>query len=250
MAKSLSPRFSSLCRNRRLYKLTIMGGTAMLAAFISAPTNVHAQTKAETPTTGAVLSLGVAASGVIAKISVADGAHVKAGQILLQVDCRPIEEDIKARSAILDAQQAAFERTRNGPRPEEIAIGEANLGVAQARAEEAHDALDRASALTTGITITKAQFLEIQRNARVTAAQLEDAKKKLALLHAGSRQEDIAEAAARRDAAAGQLAEAKARLDQCSIRAPADGVVNVLANVGQFVSTYAPVTLLRLTVGP
>ena len=227
-----------------------IGGVALLATLTSAPPNLYAQTKAEAPMTGVVLSLGVAATGVIAKIVVADGAHVKAGQILLQVDCRPIEEDIKARAALLDAQEAAFERTRNGPRPEEVAIGEANLGVAEARAEEAHDALNRAAALTTGITITKAQFLETQRNARVTAAQLEDAKKKLALLRAGSRQEDIAEAAARRDAAAGQLAEAKARLEQCSIRAPADGVVNVTANVGQFVSTYAPVTLLRLTVGP
>lgn len=246
MGNPLFPCLSPRCRDRRIH----IGGAALLIALVSASADLHAQTKANPPTTGAVLSLGVAASGVIAKILVTDGGHVKVGQILLQLDCRPIEEDIKARAAILDAEQAAFERTRNGPRPEEIAIGEANLGVAQARADEAHDALDRATALTTGITITKAQFLETQRNARVTAAQLEDAKKKLALLRAGSRREDVDEAAARRDAAAGQLAEAKARLEQCSVRAPVDGVVNVVANVGEFVSTYAPVTLLRLSVEP
>jgi len=143
--------------------------------------------------------------------------------------------------------QAAYERTHNGSRPEEIEIGEANVGVAVARAEEARDALGRATALTQGITITRAQLLEIQRNARVTSAQLEDARKRLVLLKAGSRWEDIAEAAARRDEAAAGLAEAKARLDQCSVRAPVAGVVQVTSTLGQFVSTSIPVTLLQLT---
>jgi HlyD family secretion protein len=206
--------------------------------------------RAETATGGRVLSLGVAATGVIEKILVTDGVHVKAGQALLQLDCRPLEEVVKLRAARQDALQAAYERTRNGSRLEEIAIGEANVGVAVARAEEARDALGRAHALTEGITITRAQFLETQRNARVTAAQLEDARKRLALLKAGSRQEDIDEALARRDEAVAGVAEAKARFDQCTLRAPVDGTVQVTSNVGQFVSTYVPVTLLKLSEDP
>ena len=226
----------------------------LLLAALGAPYDLRAQTVttspplARAPTIGSrVLLLGVAASGVIQKVLVADGSHVDAGQVLLQIDCGPLEEEIKLRAASLEAAQAAFERTRNGPRPEEIAIGEANVGVAQARAEEAHDALGRATALTEGITITRAQFLETQRNARVTAAQLEDARKRLALLKAGSRQEDIAEALAKRNVAAAGLAEAKAQLDRCSVRAPVAGVVQVTATLGQFVSTHVPATLLQLT---
>jgi HlyD family secretion protein len=207
---------------------------------------VSSNPRAETASGGKVLSLGVAATGVVEKILVVDGAHVKAGDVLLQLDCRPLEEEVKLRLARQDALQAAYERTRNGSRPEEIAIGEANVGVAQARAEEARDALGRANALTEGITITRAQFLDTQKNARVTAAQLEDAKKRLALLKAGSRQEDIDEALARRNEAIAGAAEAKARFDQCTLRAPVDGTVQVISNVGQFVSTYVPVTLLKL----
>jgi multidrug resistance efflux pump len=75
-----------------------------------------------------------------------------------------------------------------------------------------------------------------------------DARKKLALLNAGSRAEDIAEAKARRDGAAAFLGEGKADLDQCSVRAPAAGTVKILVTVGQFLSTYAPATLVQLTL--
>jgi len=218
------------------------------------PSSLCAQTATVSPplapsptVTSRVLLLGIAASGVIQKIMVEDGGHVSAGQVLLQIDCRPLEEQIKMLAASLEAAQAAFERTRNGSRLDEIAIGEANVGVAQARAEEAHDALARFTALTEGVTVTRAQILETRRDARVSAAQVEDARKRLALMKAGSRPEDIAEAVAKRDVAAAGLAEAKARLDQCSLRAPVAGVVQITSTLGQFVSASVPATLLQLT---
>jgi len=137
----------------------------------------------------------------------------------------------------------------NGPRPEEIAIGEAGLGVAVARADEARAALDRAHAMEVGVAITVAQLLVVERDSRVANAVLMDARKKLALLQAGSRAEDIAEAKAKRDSAAASLDEGEADLGQCSVRAPAAGTVKVLATLGQFVSTYAPTTLVQLTPG-
>ena len=75
---------------------------------------------------------------------------------------------------------------------------------------------------------------------------LVDARKKLALLKVGSRFEDIAEAKARRDSAAAFLDEGKADLDQCSVRAPTAGTVKVLVTLGQYVSTFAPTTLVQL----
>jgi HlyD family secretion protein len=231
----------------------LMCATLSLFLLLGQPAHLNAQSIPPSPplhplmTDSRILMLGIAASGVIEKIPVADGSHVDAGEILLQLDCRPLAEEIKMHAAGLQAAQAAFERTRNGPRPEEVAIGEANLGVATARAEEAHDAFGRATALTEGVTITRAQYLETQRNARVAAAQLDDAKRRLALLKAGSRQEDIDEALAKRDEAAASLAEAKAQLDQCSIHAPASGIVQVKASLGQFVSTFAPTSLIQLT---
>jgi HlyD family secretion protein len=89
--------------------------------------------------------------------------------------------------------------------------------------------------------------LETLRDARVSAAQLGEAQAKLALLRAGSREEDVREAESRRDMAAAQLEEARAQLDQCSVHAPVDGVVvDVLANPGEFMSLAVPAPLLQL----
>jgi HlyD family secretion protein len=225
---------------------TALAAAALLIVVLVAPLQAGPQSPTPAPA-AKTLSLGVAVSGVVQKILVEDGAHVDAGQLLLQIDCRPLEVEIKARTAERDAAEAVYERTRNGSRLDEIAIGEANVGVAQARAEEAQDAYDRVKALTLGVSVTRVELLANRRDARVAAAQLEDAHKRLALLQAGSREEDIAEFLARRDAAVAQLALAQARFDQCSLRAPVPGTVQFVATLGQFISVAVPETLVRLT---
>jgi multidrug efflux pump subunit AcrA (membrane-fusion protein) len=197
------------------------------------------------PQTGS-MTLGVAHSGVVQTINVADGDHVEAGHVLIALDCGPLAKDIDVRAASLQAAEANYERALNGPRPEEIAIGEAGVGVAVARAEEARAALDRANAMQIGVSITLAQRLGVERDSRVADAVLMDARKRLALLQAGSRAEDVAEAKAKRDQAAAFLEEGKAEFDQCAVRAPAAGTVKVLVTLGQYVSTFAPATLVQL----
>jgi multidrug resistance efflux pump len=214
---------------------------ALLPAFALAQTPSRA-TPAQT-----AMQLGVAATGVIEKIFVRDGDHVDAGQLLVTIDCRPLQAELRVRGANVAAAEAAYERARNGPRLDEIAIGEANVGVARARAEEAQAAYDRAQELREGISISRVALLQARRDARITAAQLEDQKRRLDLLHAGTRAEDVSEAAAKRDSAAALLEEAKALFEQCFLRAPAAGSVKVLATPGQFVSTNVPVTLVQLT---
>jgi multidrug resistance efflux pump len=209
----------------------------------------HAQTTVSAPAQARtnVLSLGAARTGVVQSILVSNGAHVDRGQLIAQLDCRPLQKEIEFRAASLAAADAALERVRNGPRPEEIAIAEAGVGVGKARAEEALAALERADALKAGVTITEAQVLAVQRDSRIADALLMDAHKKLALLRAGSRSEDIAEAKARRDAAAAYLEEGGADLDQCSVHAPAAGTIQIVATIGQLVSIYAPTPIALLT---
>jgi multidrug efflux pump subunit AcrA (membrane-fusion protein) len=89
------------------------------------------------------MTLGVARSGVVQTINVADGDHVEAGHALIALDCGSLAKDIDVLAPSLQATEANYDRVLNGPRPEEIAIGEAGVGVAVARAEEARAALDR-----------------------------------------------------------------------------------------------------------
>src|ERR1700688_30977 len=80
-------------------------------------------------------------------------------------------------------------------------------------------------------------------------ALLDEVRAKLALLKAGSREEDITETRSRRDAAKGRVEEAAARLRYCSVDAAISGVVlNTNVSLGQLVSTMVPVALLTMFV--
>ena len=232
-------------------RTTLLGAVLLFASF-AVPAQILGQgatfaAPGRVEGAGRPMSIGVAATGIVSTISVHEGSRVRAGQVLVTLDCGAQEADLRARQAHLAAAQATYDRFRDGPRPDEIAVGEAVVGYSQAGADEAAKALARTLALQEGVTVTAAHVLEVQRDARIAAAQLEEAEARLSLLRAGSREEDIRDAKALRDAAAAELDGARARLDQCSVRAPVDGVVlDVLVNRGQFVSLAVPQPLLHI----
>ena len=196
---------------------------------------------------GDVLSLGTAATGIIAELLVAPGNHVQAGQPLVRIECDYIERELNSRKSDLAAAEAALLRIVHGPRPEEITIGIANVNLAEARLQEAEKSFARTQQLHEGFTVTRVQIDQAQRDARIAAALLEEVKAKLALLKAGSREEDITEARARRDAAKGRVQETASRLAYCSVRAPIEGLIlETHVSPGQLVSFTIPTTLLTM----
>jgi multidrug resistance efflux pump len=193
-----------------------------------------------------IMLLGTAATGTIAELLVNESARVEAGQLLVRIDCASIQNELDARSFQLAAAEAVLERLVKGPRPEEIAMAIANVTSAEAREEETRLSLRRISP-SEGATTTESQLDQLKRDARVAAAQLVEARARLALLQSGSRQEEIVEARSLRDAAKAFVEEAAARLSHCFVRAPAAGVIlSIHVTPGQFVSAAVPVTLLKL----
>jgi HlyD family secretion protein len=194
-----------------------------------------------------LFSLGTSATGTISQLLVKPGDHVQAGQPLLRVDCRALEGEVAARQSDLAASEAVFARVTHGSRPEEIAIGEANVNLADARLHEAQKEFDRAQALHEGVTVTRVQIDQAERDARMAEAMLAEVRAKLVLLKVGSREEDITEARARRDAAKARLDEAAARLAYCTVAAPISGVIlSTRVSPGQLVSSMAPATLITM----
>jgi multidrug resistance efflux pump len=195
---------------------------------------------------GNVFRIGTAATGIVTALLVQEGAHVESGQLLAQIDCASIQKELDARTSSLAAIEAVLARVKEGARAEEIAIAVANVGLAEARAEDAQIFLQRIQA-SGGITITEAQLDQAKRDARIAAAQLDEARARLHLVRAGSRQEDIVEAQSRRNAAKSLVDEVAARLNYCSVRAPVGGIVlSTYVTAGQFVSATVPVTLVRM----
>jgi multidrug resistance efflux pump len=198
-------------------------------------------------TTGPTMAIGSAAAGTIKEVLAHEWGHVRAGDLLVTLDCQPIEAEVQATTAQLAAAEALYDRARHGHRPAEIAVGEAAVAYSRAKAEEAQKTLDRNLSMHEGVSVTTARLLEVQRDARVAWAYLAEAQAKLDLLREGTREEEVREALARRNAAAAALANARARLDRCSIHAPADGVVaDVLVAPGQYLSVQAPATLMHI----
>jgi HlyD family secretion protein len=196
---------------------------------------------------GNVFSVGTSATGTVAELMVAPGAHVRKGQHLARIECGQIERELEARKSDLEAAEAAFMRTVHGPRPEEINVGMANVNHAEARLEEAEKVLQRTQLLREGVTVTRVQIDQALRDARMARALLDEARARLALLHAGSRAEDITEAHSRRDAAKGRVEEAAARLGYCTVDAPISGLVlSINVSPGQLVSSMVPATVLTL----
>src|SRR5215467_11934683 len=234
---------------RRIAKLTAM---LIVAGALLVPETTPGQTSTfaapgRLESGGGPMAIGSAATGTVKEVLVHEGSRVRAREPLVIVDCGPTEAEVQARSAQLSAAEAVLDRVRNGPRPGEIAVAEAAVGYSKARAEEAQKTFERTQSLREGVSVSVARVLETQRDARITAAQLAEAQARLALLREGSREEDVREAQARRNNAAAELEIARARLEQCSVRAPVDGVVaEVLVNPGQFLSLAVPATLLRI----
>jgi HlyD family secretion protein len=196
---------------------------------------------------GELLSLGASTTGTISRLLVKAGDHVEVGQTLLQVDCRDLESEISARQSDLAATEAVFTRVTHGSRPEEIAIGEANVNLAMARLQESQKQFDRTQSLHEGVTVTRVQIDQAERDARMASAMLEEVRAKLLLLKVGSREEDIAEARSRRDAAKARLDAAATRLAYCTVTAPISGVIlSTRVSPGQLISLMAPTTLITM----
>jgi multidrug resistance efflux pump len=224
--------------------------------------------------------LGSKIGGRVAAVLIREGDLVQAGQVLVQLEAPELEAQREQLLARVQAKSAALEKMRSGARAEEREAAEAAAEAAQARYErlkagsrkedirQAEAELKREEAT---LAVAQNEFRRIEwtfsRNASTAAeydsAKAEDgrsvarvaaARARLDLLVAGSRQEDIDEAAAelkraRANAlllqngnrsediaeaeatladARGKLHEVEAQLREATLRAPEQAVVEVL----------------------
>lgn len=253
-ASAFIRRLFETAKMQRRFKGTIAATSFVCAAIMFAALLFPRQSQAvdfdavgRVEGAGPLISVGTAASAVVSDILAVPGSRVHAGQNLAKLDCRSIEAELNARKAQLASAQANFDKFRNGSRADEIAVGEAAVGFSEARADEANKTLERTEAMHEGVSVTTAHVLEVKRDARIAAALLAEARARLSLLRAGSREEDVRQAEALRNFAAADLEQVRARLDQCTVQSPVDGtVVDVVVTPGQFLSSAVPQPLFHI----
>jgi multidrug resistance efflux pump len=185
--------------------------------------------------------------------------------IKLQTGNRP--EEIAAAQAQMRQMQATLQKLVAGPRQQEIDAGRAQLTLAQAEYDRALLQHGRIQALVPKGAATQDQLDEADRAIKVAAARVKVAEDDLAVLQEGSRVEDIdaakaalaqaeatyqlkangfraeeiAEAAAAKDASQATLDAIDRQLQELTIVAPCDGSIEACdLRPGDLLNANAP----------
>ena len=187
-----------------------------------------------------------------------------------------VEGQIEQARGEAQASRVAADRVREGLRPQEVRVAEADLAQAEAQLTQLRADFDRTSNLFKEGVVPRQQLDAAEAALRTAESAREAANQRLALAREGSRRQDIAEAEARAETAqagvsvaqAGrtdieiqraalnaaqarekelraQLEAAKTQLSYTEIRSPLNGVVltkNVEA--GEFVNPGTPVVTI------
>ena len=186
--------------------------------------------------------------GRIACLAVDEGAAVKKGELIAQLDATAYSlrrEEARAGVAQAQAQLALMVA---GSRDEDIQRARSQVVEAQAACGAATQDLQRVQAVFARGSATPKQRDDAQSLADRTAAVLAAAEQQLAKLLRGNRQEEIRIAQAQADQARARLAQMEKAVTDCTVSAPLDGVVTVKsAEEGEVVPAGAAlVSIARL----
>lgn len=177
-----------------------------------------------------VATLTAATPGLVEKLTVAEGAKVAKGAVVVQLDDRKAKTDV-------DRAEAAYARLIAKPRPDELIVARGAVEKAKAAHAVAKSQFDRAKETrkTNPALVTEVQMLEYERAERVAAADVADADANLRLLELGPKEE------MRREVRV-EVEATKLQLDFCKVTSPIDGeVVELLARAGMKADVGTPV---------
>ena len=191
------------------------------------------------------LTLVATAAEFILSQPVTEGAHVAAGELIVQLDPTVLQSGIDSIEALIAAENANLLKLRNGPRAEEIAASRAHTETVQAMLTQSEQDLVRTRDLVTRRLAAQADLDTAQSRNASYAAQLREAQARLQLLLSGTRAEDLSQSEARIRNLQAQLSGAQRQLDDLSIRAPRSAIRDSLPwETGERVSPGAIVAVL------
>jgi RND family efflux transporter MFP subunit len=181
--------------------------------------------------------VGSAVDGRLVDFPIVDGQHVAEGEPIAGLLRGLLEIERAGAVAELDRRRQVLAELEAGSRPEEVEQARAAVAGFEARLAYAKSRLTRLDRLAARGTSTQDELQDAQTELQAIEAQLRGGRAALALVEAGTRREQIAQAAA---AAAVQEAEVERIDDQLAkhtIRAPFAGwVVERFTEKGQWVT--------------
>lgn len=187
-------------------------------------------------------------SGRIARLLVDEGAVVKKGEVIAELDPVRFQLDVDRLKGAVQAQKDLVTRMHNGSRPQEIEQAKAEVDAAKASLKEAQLTYDRKKILQVTNHISQQEVDNARAQVDVWTAKLHGAQDALSLAVAGPRKEDISVAEANLQSLIAQQELAQQRLTDTKLLAPVDGVIRSrILEPGAMAAPGTPVFTLAMT---
>ncbi|HRO13064.1 HlyD family efflux transporter periplasmic adaptor subunit [Amaricoccus sp.] len=194
---------------------------------------------------GEYVNLAPVTAATLIEVGPRQGDRVAAGAIVARQERTDAEIALAEAEAARDTAAAELANLREGSRPEEIAVTEASLTAARVRLREAERQATRQTALAERGVVPQADLdtvLAARDTAETEVAQLEA---ELAVQRLPAREQVLAAAESRLRGAEAAVRDARWRLEQRDLAAPADGqITDVFRRTGEIAGPTAPVMSL------
>jgi len=180
------------------------------------------------------IKVGAPVAGVIARILVREGERVQAGAPLVELQDDVERAQAESAAAELESVRAQLKRAREGRRPEDRLASDGDAEAARARAALSELTAARSRLLKERGASSADEFDRARYQAEADRASERAQSARAAAAHAGWRRDvEVAQGALAQ--ARAHLAEARARLDRLTVKAPRAGtVLQVLVREGEF----------------
>lgn len=188
------------------------------------------------------VTLAAQVPGKIIKMNYEDGAAIKKGDTLAEIDHSSLLEQVKQAKALLDIARQQYKLAVTGARTEDIRVAQEAGRQALISFNLAEKNFNRLQKLYAEKSASQAQYDDAKAKYDIASAQLEAARETLKKIQKISRPEEISQADARVQQAEAALEIAKINLNNSYVISPLDGnVVEKLLEPGDFVTVGSPI---------
>ncbi len=200
-------------------------------------------------------SIAAQVPGRIIKMNFEEGALVKKGDTLAEIDHRTLQQQVNQAQAALTMARQQYDLLVKGARSEDLRVAEEGVKEAEANSNLAKLALDRTQKLYNDHSVSQSQMDAAQAQYDVASAQMQSSKQNLEKMQHFARPEEIRSAAAQVEQAQAALDYATISLEHSCVISPIDGTIleklveiGDYANIGTPVYTVSDLRTMKMTV--
>jgi multidrug efflux pump subunit AcrA (membrane-fusion protein) len=166
--------------------------------------------------------------GVVSRVAVVDGDHVRMGDTLVVLDSRLYEVERDKAKAALAVARAGLRKLEHGTLPQEISAARSEAARVEAVVQGLRSKLEALKPLLEAGEVADVRYQQIEMELQASQEEAAAARARAGLLEAGTRAETIAEAEALVTEAEAELALRELSVEFCDLRSPIQGIVTGL----------------------